>query len=620
MGARSPELEGIISAASHEHTEAEAGDASGYRAGAVDPGTLDLRALLPALTGDVGARWNFDAAVGGRPFTAGLGNPVTLNYVFLDAPEAYQAPYQGEMSHFAGTFQGLDAQQRDIVRVALAEWASFANITFVEATDVSASPKTITFGSYDIVEAGVLGYAYYPSYDFIMAEDTVTVGQVFLVGPHTGDVFFDSKYIDQAPDAGISFLATHEIGHAIGLSHTFDQYWKFDVAAQNTSYSVMAYATPTNATWWVPAAGSNGESAVPISLASGPALMDVLALQTLYGVNWQHEADNTTYSFDADQPVWDVLWDGGGRDTIDLSNFTLANRLDLNGGTFSDIGIRLTEAEMRLGLDPSISWLDTSHITYDGQGNFAIAHHAIIENARGGANTDILIGNGARNRLEGNDGNDVLEGGAGADLLFGGTGADIINGGSGGGADLAVFDGRANQYEITWSGPGLISAASTGTGQADLLADIEVLVFEDGIRLAYRDGFFNERFYLDENPDVANAVAGGGMPSAWFHYLNFGQAEGRNPTALFSDAYYLDHNQDVASAVAGGLTRSAFQHYMEFGHREGRAASAYFDTAWYLASNPDVAAAGVNPLEHFLVYGQHEDRQPLTVHDWTWWA
>jgi hypothetical protein len=35
-----------------------------------------------------------------------------------------------------------------------------------------------------------------------------------------------------------------------------------------------------------------------------------------------------------------------------------------------------------------------------------------------------------------------------------------------------------------------------------------------------------------------------------------------------------------------------------------------FDSNWYLDSNWDVAAAGLDPLTHFLGYGEAEDRDP----------
>ena len=44
--------------------------------------------------------------------------------------------------------------------------------------------------------------------------------------------------------------------------------------------------------------------------------------------------------------------------------------------------------------------------------------------------------------------------------------------------------------------------------------------------------------------------------------------------------------------------------------------SVGFDTTAYLAAYPDVAAAGVNPLVHFLQFGQHEGRSAFADGVW----
>ena len=44
-------------------------------------------------------------------------------------------------------------------------------------------------------------------------------------------------------------------------------------------------------------------------------------------------------------------------------------------------------------------------------------------------------------------------------------------------------------------------------------------------------------------------------------------------------------------------------------------ASGVFDDAFYRAGNPDVAAAGVDPLEHYIVAGEAEQRQPCAFFD-----
>ena len=61
------------------------------------------------------------------------------------------------------------------------------------------------------------------------------------------------------------------------------------------------------------------------------------------------------------------------------------------------------------------------------------------------------------------------------------------------------------------------------------------------------------------------------ISSGWEHFLAFGQTENRDPSAGFDQDAYLAIHNDVAAAVAGGSLKSAFYHYATFGIAEGRA-------------------------------------------------
>ena len=116
---------------------------------------------------------------------------------------------------------------------------------------------------------------------------------------------------------------------------------------------------------------------------------------------------------------------------------------------------------------------------------------------------------------------------------------------------------------------------------------------------------FNTDYYLEQNPDVAEA---GDNPLQ--HYLEFGWREGRDPNPVFDTSYYLEQNPDVAEAGVNPL-----QHYFEFGFLEGRIPSVTLDTSYYLEQNPDVAEAGVNAVQHYLEFGRLEGRNPNLVFD-----
>ncbi|MEO6863226.1 MAG: PPC domain-containing protein [Microcoleus sp.] len=129
---------------------------------------------------------------------------------------------------------------------------------------------------------------------------------------------------------------------------------------------------------------------------------------------------------------------------------------------------------------------------------------------------------------------------------------------------------------------------------------------------------FDSKFYLENNPDVAVAVARGTVSSAFDHYQKIGQFENRNPNALFDANYYLDTNTDVAvSAKKNNF--SAAQHFIKFGQFEQRSPNPLFDPSFYLSSNPDVNTAvqtnKFTAFEHYLKVGQFENRKPSVFFD-----
>jgi glycosyltransferase involved in cell wall biosynthesis len=109
-------------------------------------------------------------------------------------------------------------------------------------------------------------------------------------------------------------------------------------------------------------------------------------------------------------------------------------------------------------------------------------------------------------------------------------------------------------------------------------------------RLCAASGLFDDDWYLNQNPDVAQSTI---TPVS--HYLCWGAREGRDPHPLFDSDWYLRQNPDVDATGINPLV-----HYLRWGATEGREPSALFDTGWYLAQNPDVRASGLNPLAHYI--------------------
>ena len=80
-------------------------------------------------------------------------------------------------------------------------------------------------------------------------------------------------------------------------------------------------------------------------------------------------------------------------------------------------------------------------------------------------------------------------------------------------------------------------------------------------------------------------------------------------TPEFDASYYLENNEDVR--VSG---MDPLEHFLLHGADELRNPNAWFDTGFYVRSNADVVDADVNPFWHFLVHGKAEGRQPARRH------
>ena len=76
--------------------------------------------------------------------------------------------------------------------------------------------------------------------------------------------------------------------------------------------------------------------------------------------------------------------------------------------------------------------------------------------------------------------------------------------------------------------------------------------------ILFKSDFFDSKYYLKENPDVAKAKA-----NPILHYLQFGWKEGRNPSPLFNTSDYISFRPDIVKADICPLV-----HYELFGKRE----------------------------------------------------
>lgn len=210
----------------------------------------------------------------------------------------------------------------------------------------------------------------------------------------------------------------------------------------------------------------------------------------------------------------------------------------------------------------------------------------------------IATGDG-NDRIVLNDLDNVIMAGRGNDIIFSGSGNNVIHAGPG--LDVVVYADRTAP-ELTISGD-RSHAVVTSAVFADHIYDSTLIVTGDNAvtMLAPTAGILefglDPAFYLEIYADVAMA---GFDPLT--HFLEHGRFESRMPNPLFNPADYLERYPDVRLAVDLGAT-TAVEHYYAEGWIKGYDPSAFFSTAAYLERYPEVAEAGLNPLEHYLLYG-----------------
>ncbi|WP_322980099.1 M10 family metallopeptidase [Pseudomonas sp. C11] len=310
-----------------------------------------------------GTKWS-----GTAPLSYSFANPdVSLyssSYDFYDLPGISSRTY----------VYALTANQQDAVRSALADWSSVANLSFTEVSDTAGGQVgDLRFGGYALTDSDTAAFAFLPG-----------------GSPIAGDVWVGFATNESAPSPGSYDYLTfvHEIGHALGLKHSFEASESSNYVLRgrydDVRYTVMSY--------------NDSYDFQP----TGPMLFDIAAIQYLYGSNDSWQTGDNVYRWDANAQIFETIWDAGGNDTIDASNQLKGVEINLNSGEFSSIGQNIY-----------------NYSTGASRNDFlTIAYGAVIENAIGSDYNDTLIGNSADNVLDGGKGRDTLRGGAGNDTYY----------------------------------------------------------------------------------------------------------------------------------------------------------------------------------------------------------
>lgn len=359
----------------------------------------------------------------------------TLTYAFPDAANDYS--YGPEKNkNFHSVSPEIEAAARRILDagsdgIAANDGFSVEGLTNLKISEGGNDRKAMV--RYAESGAPDTGWAYYPENN-----SNGIGGDVWLGRTGGGSIY---------PDAEIGSyeftVMLHETGHALGLKHghkaeRFDTI-KTELQGKYDSheYSVMTYHSYAGVNEEVL---TNENSSFPQTFM----MADIAALQHMYGADFTTNKGATVYTWTPDsgntlvngavgiEPtsggsavnrIFATIWDGGGKDTYDLSGYGDGVVVDLRPGKSS----LFDQSQLAdLGGDGVHMASGNIYNALQYRGNAK----SLIENAIGGGGDDRLIGNTANNKLTGNGGGDtfVFSRNSSHDTIMDfGVGADVVD-------------------------------------------------------------------------------------------------------------------------------------------------------------------------------------------------
>jgi serralysin len=302
-------------------------------------------------------------------------------------PRAFKNEGSSPITDITVNLSDLGEAHRDQVELALRVWEDVASINFRTVTGAAE----ITFNDNGKEKAGTTKETFYDALTGRrwQTQATVDVSPDWAEGPGHGSWTYFFKTL------------VHETGHALGLGHTGNYNGSADYNSDETLFandtwerSIMSYHDQSHI---------GGTRNTPMT----PQNADILTIQHMYGAATTRTGSSVYgfnsnvgdfYDFDTYTTVRRpnaapafTIYDSGGVDKLDCSEFTSSQTISLEGGTTSSIG--------------------------NYKKNISIYTTTVIENVDGGSGADTIKGNGAGNIIVGHGGFDKMNGMGGADTF-----------------------------------------------------------------------------------------------------------------------------------------------------------------------------------------------------------
>jgi hypothetical protein len=250
-----------------------------------------------------------------------IDNVWQLSYALVDvAPNSYNVD-PSDTSEDADLLRSLYNSGTIDVTIDLAETVNnalsqtvysttFSDVSLINIINNNVAPNFIV---------GAQDYGIYPQ-SFSLSSK---VGST----DHHGDIWFVPSH-NYSPSMQIIL---HEFGHSLGLKHPFDAPANEDI--DSLKYTLMSY--------------DSHPDMLPGVEVTGLQILDIAALQAIYGANYDKRSGDSSYTLahmnpdfasDPDKAFLYTIWDGNGVDILDAATSSVSAEIDLRQGRFSSIG------------------------------------------------------------------------------------------------------------------------------------------------------------------------------------------------------------------------------------------------------------------------------------------